>query len=239
MRILVAVLIIIVIIIMTCGNESHKTFLESTYMDQRRNGFLKENYKDLDDQCRSDSYKKIETSSALDTDYLKILKENGFNNAPKYMLVSDFSNMVVIISDIVLDMLMEYGSKCQSADGYIVRDRIEEHQKTLSCYNDLVDIEERIILKITAFIYSYIDKKFGIKLNPYYSINLMKIHLNLLESILYPLAYSSLYTEHGIQYFNEKTARDLIHTNLRIHDVLFTIISSRGIILIENVDNIV
>jgi len=223
MIILVTLVILIVVIIYVINWEPKEHFLKSTYIEQ----------------CPSDAYKKVETTNALDTDYLKILKGEEFNSAPKYMLVSDFVQMVTIIRRMVLDMIIDFGTKCQTADGNTVRDRIEPHQKSLSCYDDIVDIEERIILKITGYIYSYIKERFNINLNPYLSVNLMKIHLNLLESVLYPLAYSTLYTEHGIQYFNESLVKDKVYNNLQINDVLFTILSSRGIILVENVDNTV
>jgi len=169
------------------------------------------------------------TDSLLSADNL-----NGkYNMAPQYMNNTDFIKMVNNIRQIIINTVIEYGKNCNDMNGHTFSDRLEQHQLTFKCYSDMNEIEENIILRITTYIIKIIKSMADINLNPYYLVNIMKLHLGLKEGLLYPLGYSELYTKHGVQYFTKNMVSDKVNTNLDINNVLFTIISSRGIVLLN------
>ena len=159
--------------------------------------------------------------------------DGKFNMAPQYMNNADFVKMVNNIKQIIVNTIVEYGAKCNDMNGYTFSDRLEQQQLTFTCYSDMNEIEENIILRITSYIIKTVKSLTNINLNPYYLVNIMKLHLGLKEGLVYPLGYSELYTKHGVQYFTKNMIISKVNTNLDINNTLFTIISNRGIVLLN------
>jgi len=111
-----------------------------------------------------------------------------YQNTNNYLRVAEFTEMVNRIKQIIAETLQDLGKQCQGING-TEYDRLAENQITLSCHNDVGQIEEQIILGITRYVIGHIQNKFGININPYQIIGDMMTHLNLLESTVYPLMY--------------------------------------------------
>lgn len=158
-----------------------------------------------------------------------------YQNENNYLNVSEFNEMVNRIKQIISNSLIGLGSQCQAING-LEFDKLVENQITLSCHNDVAQIQEQIILAITRYIIGHIQNKFGININPYQIIGDMMIHLNLLEAVIYPLMYSTLYTINGIQYVTQSKIIDTVN-NLDIKNVLYTTLTKRGIKCIPDSDD--
>ncbi len=158
-----------------------------------------------------------------------------YEDANNYLRVSEFIGMVNKIKQIIINKLVDMGSQCQNMNG-LEYDKLSENQITLSCHNDVAQIEEQIVLAITKYIIGYIQNKFKININPYQIIGDLMVHLNLLEAVVYPLMYSTLYTINGVQYVTPGKIKETVN-NIDIKNVLYTTLSKRGIICIPDSDD--
>lgn len=158
-----------------------------------------------------------------------------YRNVDNYLRVAEFTEMINRIKQIITVTLIDLGKECQNMNG-LEYDRLGEYQITLSCHNDVAHMEELVILAITRYIIGYVQNKFGININPYQIIGDMMQNLNLLEAVIYPLMYSTLYTVNGIQYVTESRIRETVD-NLDIKNVLYTTLSKRGIVCIPDSDD--
>lgn len=157
------------------------------------------------------------------------------NLTTKYMTVTEFTQLTNEIKELIVKYLVEKGRKCHELNGTNIHE-MNEKQLTLLCYSSVDELSESIILIIANHIIDYCRKRYNINVNPYYIITVFSSHLDLAEKVLYPLMNSQLYTLHGIQYFTQDIARKLVSENLYTNDVLYTVLTSRGIVVVLDND---
>jgi hypothetical protein len=192
---------------------------------------------DQSDIVRSEHY---DANYAPDTELLKI--QNDVQNnyvgslSSKYMTTSEFTEIVTNIKKIIVDQIIDFAEKCQTMNG-TEYDKLQKHQMSLFCHNDATNIEETIVLAISDHIIKSVKNKYNnININPYQIISLFLVNANLTDSLIYPLMNSSLYTLHGIQYFTKNKVIDLVDRNIYLNDLLYTILSQRGIVVVMDDD---
>ncbi len=170
-----------------------------------------------------------------DDDVTDPSKERIHKNAVNYYKVSEFTDMVLIIKQKISSMLIAYGKVCREQNGFdLVGDGV--HMLSLNCITNPQEIEDTILMEVFKIIHKTIMDKYGINLNFHSVMSDLYNNLDLLEKVIYPLMYSELYTVNGIQYTTESRITDMVNQNLAMHDVLYTIISRRNIVLDMDTD---
>lgn len=169
-----------------------------------------------------------------ETDLLNIRLNEELNSPLKYMTTGDFNKMIAKIRKIVYDDIISYSKVCADMNGV---DGPEPNQMTLKCNVDPDAMQEDIVNHVSLYVISYVKESHGVNLNPYQVTGDFRIHLRLLEDIIYPLMYNDLYTVHGIQYFDKNMLGEKVYFNLQIRDVLFTTLLRRGIEVLQDQDN--
>jgi hypothetical protein len=146
-----------------------------------------------------------------------------------------FVTMNETIKQIVIDMILDYANNCKGMNG---SDGIGNNDTilTLACNTDPWSMEHNIVLKITDYIKDEISRLLHINMNKLIILHDLMRHLNLLEQVIYPLQNSNLYTLHGIQYITVNSIKNIINNNLRVKDVLYTVLSRKNINVINNND---
>lgn len=142
------------------------------------------------------------------------------------------SEVVTLIRDIhniISDKIISYAKTCRDMQGSEIKLQDGVRALSLACVTDSNALKEDIIQDIFEYIHGYIKKRFKINMNPYAVLFDLDRQLNLLEAVIYPLQFSNLYTVHGIQYTTEEWIRRKVEENLKVKDVLMTIISRRNI----------
>jgi hypothetical protein len=172
-----------------------------------------------------------------DIDLLRISNNYMDKNIDHYMTVTEFTDMEITVKNIIVNELIARARECSTMNG-MEHDKLEKHQLTLICHNDTDEIIKSIILSVSNYIIDHIKNRYRININPYYVVNILYGHLDLDEAVLYPLMDGQLYTVHGIQYFTEPSVQKLVAENLHVQDVLHTILSYRGIVVVIDNDHI-
>jgi hypothetical protein len=168
------------------------------------------------------------------TDLLYIKNDDMFNSGMRYMSVSDFSDLLNQIRTLLVNKILEYSKNCQTMDGY---SGLEKNQLSLKCYTSDEELEEDLILNISKYIINFLKSRYNITVNPYSILGDMMSHLNLMEDVLYPLMYSDIYTLHGEQYFTKEKVIEDVYYNLKLKDLLQTVLTRRGILVVIDHDD--
>ena len=131
------------------------------------------------------------------------------------------------------NVLIELAQTCQIMHGYESKPRVGDGKRalTLECVSDPFSIQDSIIKDVYLHLYEYINKKFGIKLNPYIVLHDMHRELNLMESVIYPIKNSGLYTVHGVQYTTADWIKQKVFEDVDVARVLYTTLSRRNIVM--------
>jgi hypothetical protein len=214
---ILVIILIVIIIYMMCGENKIEP-LTANYLDEPEIMLLQKYNEDLDDD---------DTSNPS--------KEKIHKNAVNYFKVSEFTELVLDIKEKIAGMLINYGRTCREQNG---EDKLGdgEYELSLNCITNPQEIEDSILLEVFKIIHKYILDKYHINLNFHAVMFDLYNHLDLLEKGIYPLMYSELYTINGIQYTTQSKIINLVNTNLPVHDVLYTIISRRNIVLDMDTD---
>jgi hypothetical protein len=142
------------------------------------------------------------------------------------------SEVVTLIRDIhniISNKIISYAKTCRDMQGSEIKLQDGVRALSLACVTDSNAMKDDISYEIFEYIHGYIRKRFKINMNPYTVLFDLDRQLNLLEAVIYPLQFSNLYTVHGIQYTTEEWIRRKVEENLKVKDVLMTIISRRNI----------
>lgn len=151
------------------------------------------------------------------------------------MTTDTFIKMKNDIKQIIIDMITEYANKCNDMNG---NDKLgaDNYTLTLACNNDPWDMEQNIVNNISEYIRKYVLKRFNIKIDRLIIIHDLMKHLDLLESVIYPLQNSNLYTIHGIQYITVNSIKNIVTNNLNLDDILYTVLTRGNISVINKSD---
>jgi hypothetical protein len=174
-----------------------------------------------------------------DTDLMKIdgplgLGNNLLQSPIHYISVDMFNIMVINLQTLIVTTLKEQALTCSDMNG---SDGLEKKHMTFNCINDVGSIQNIVIGRLTSYIIKYIKYFYNINMNPQLIISDFKNNLNLLDNLIYPLLYSHFYTVHGINYFTDNMLINKVTNNLKLKNVLYTILQRRGIEVIPNTDN--
>lgn len=157
-----------------------------------------------------------------------------------------FMDMVTAINHIISQKIIKSAESCKDMHGEagLHDNRLTDHGNTgttltLQCVPDLFGLRNEIINDIYKFINNVVKKQYNIEIDPALAMHDLHRHLNLLEAVIYPIRYSKLYTVHGVQYVTENKIRQMVNTNIEAKDVLYTILTRRGIEIMNDDDNIV
>jgi hypothetical protein len=216
----VLILILYIIFKYTTCNKSHNDNNENFYQSD-----------ELDHLNHS-----IDYTNAYDNENNMVGMRNKI--VDNYITVDEFNEMVDSIKVIIKLNIIKYARECDKLNGDSTT-LINNKQFTIVCNNNPWEMEENIIIEIMKYIIAYCENNFKISINPYQIIHTCMRHLNLLEGLIYQLQNSQIYTIHGYQYFTESLLDDKINKNLHINDVLHTLLSKRGVIVILNNDMLV
>jgi hypothetical protein len=171
-----------------------------------------------------------------DIDLLDINTDIMNNVGVQHLRATDFSEIVNEMKEIIFRKVIEYGELCKGTNGL---DILQKTQYSLGCYSDVAKIEDGIVMEISRYVIDYIKVKFNVNINPYQIVDDMKNHLELLETVIYPLSNTGLYTLYGEQYFTKSTIKRIINNDFLIKNVLYTTLSRRGIdVIIDDDKNI-
>jgi hypothetical protein len=191
-----------------------------------------------------DVEKFVGKSDDLDSDQdLSLLETNKstlLQSPMKYIDTLAFNEMINSIRTIVYQDLLKFQSVCRDmnqvhTDG--PEKAADDKQYTLVCLGDMSDLQASILDHIVMYIVDHIKEKYNININPYAMRSDLMLNLHLLDAVIYPIAYSGLYTVHGIQYFTESMLKQQISENLKIRDVLYSTLLRRGIDVTPDNDN--
>lgn len=221
--IFIVILIVCVLVIASSGMLTLSFYLTE-----------KENYKTI-----HGSYGANDIDDAMDVQKAikpKHVGELDDKNTTNYIKTSDFNKLVANIKILIVDEIIKKGKVCQDLNGSEVGFGDECQHMTLSCITDPFSLEEEIALKIAKMIIDNVKKEFNINLSPYAVLTDIMRHLNLLEGVIYPLQYTKLYTVHRINYFNSRMVFRMVNDNVDVKNVLYNILSRRGIELYPNND---
>lgn len=161
--------------------------------------------------------------------------DNNFLINRKTMTTDMFVTINETIKQIVIDMVIDYANNCKGMNG---SDGLGDNKTTLTlaCNTDPWDMEQNIVARITDYIEKEVLRLFDIKMSRLIIVHDLMRHLNLLETVIYPLQNSNLYTLHGIQYITTDSIKNIVTNNLEVKDVLYTILSRRNINVVNNND---
>ena len=150
----------------------------------------------------------------------------------KTMTNDNFIILVNSIKKIVIDTITEYAKKCNDING---NEKLgaDDYTLTLACNIDPFYMEQNIVNKITDYIIDETLLRYNVKINRLITIHHLMKHLELIDTVIYPLQNSNLYTVHGIQYITVNYIKNAVENNLEIHDVLYTILSRANIVIAD------
>lgn len=224
--VLILCVIFIILIIAhnnTYDNQEHYT---ANNLENIKRGLLVQDVNDNVPRTFVPFYKKgIQPGSDI---HKELLALNYIDSSYGMLMIRD-------IHGIIIDKIIEYARACSDMNG---ADGMSDGKinMTLACVNDPYVLEEDTNYEIAKYIIRTIRKMFNITMTPYIVIADLMRHLNLLEAVIYPLQFSGLYTIHGIQYTNRNMIKRMVETNLKVKDVLYTILSRRNIIIRVDTD---
>jgi hypothetical protein len=164
--------------------------------------------------------------------------------ATNYLPASEFLKIVSQINQKIITVIVGYGKMCQGTNGEDLFMGNEnkrysgnsENRVSLNCVTNSQEIEDEALMGVYKIIFNEMYNRFKIKFNLHMVMHDLYNDLDLLEGIIYPLQYSQLYTVHGVQYTTVQNIQKMVDTQLRTKDVLYTIISRRGVVLINDTD---
>jgi hypothetical protein len=171
------------------------------------------------------------------TELLKLTNHNMALPANMYIKTEEFYKLEDTISDTIYNTIIKRAMQCgeiDRTDGVKVR---PDTQLTLTCLTSPEELQDLIITNVTNLLIDYVHKKHQITLNEYYVASMMYTQLHLMDSLIYPLLMTKQYTLYGISYFTRQMVRQMINQNIKIHDILYTILGSRGIDVIRSSDD--
>jgi hypothetical protein len=187
----------------------------------------------IDNGTMTDNYTKLsESSSTLSHDLIPAQVPNAV-----------FMDMVTGIKHIISKKIIKSAESCRTMNGEDGMNQNNVLRKgktiTLQCVPDLHGLGNMIMKDIYAFIDTITRERFNVKLDPALVLHDLHRNLNIMEAVLYPLKHSNLYTVHGIQYTTEDRIKKMVYSNIQVKDVLYTILTRRGIEIMNDTDYIV
>ena len=154
-----------------------------------------------------------------------------------YINTENFNKLQDMVYDTIYNTVVKRAQQCGTIDQIDSIKVRPENQLTLTCLTSPEELQDLIITNITNLLIDYIYKNHQILLNEYYVASMLYTHLHLMDSLIYPLLMTKQYTLYGISYFTRIMLRNMISQNMKIHDILYTILSSHGIDTIRSSDD--
>jgi transcriptional regulator NrdR family protein len=163
---------------------------------------------------------------------------HDYKLSPHHIKTSEFNRMISEINYITYKSIYNMAYSCLEMNGNGKPSHYFGNQNiTLQCYNDDQEISNNVINKIHDYIQDKIKEYTNVNIQSSIIYHDLHKNLNLKQKIIYPLKYSGLYAKHKIQYVTSDMIKNTVIKNIDIKNILMTIISRRGIVLVNDSDN--
>lgn len=165
---------------------------------------------------------------------LNLLQDPINTNNARYMTTGEFNKIIVDMQTIITNMIIKEVENCKDMNG---SDGLERKHMTFNCINNVSDIQNKILYKLSEYIIETVKSRHNITINIYAVYTDLMDNLDLLEDVIYPLLYSKHYTIHGINYFTKSMLIDKVVHNVKMNDAIYTTLQRRGIEVIPDIDD--